>query len=121
MVRRFLFACLLFVALPAHAGSCVVDFQTAVTETEEGKAAQKRIDAMLESKRDLASKIISAGEGWITELADSELRELFELSEDAAVAASGSDVEETTPRRRGRRRRSKKPFRRRGRRRGGKR
>ena len=83
MVRRFLFACLLFVALPAHAGSCVVDFQTAVTETEEGKAAQKRIDAMLESRRNEVTKMQADFE---QEVKDLQSRAMI-LSDDARAEA----------------------------------
>ena len=52
MLRPFLLtSALLLAAAPAQAASCIVDFQTAVTETEEGKSAQTRIDTMLESRR----------------------------------------------------------------------
>ena len=37
-----------------------------------------------EDKRDLASRIVGSGEGWITELDDASLRELVSLSRDAA-------------------------------------
>jgi len=50
---RALIACLvLLAASPAFAGAiAVVDFQRAVTETDQGKAAQKKIDTMYETRR----------------------------------------------------------------------
>jgi SNF2 family DNA or RNA helicase len=45
---------------------------------------EEKIDALLEHKRDLAHKIVGAGEQWITELGTSDLRALFALSKDAA-------------------------------------
>ncbi|MEM6931377.1 MAG: OmpH family outer membrane protein, partial [Myxococcota bacterium] len=55
-MRPVLAAALLFLSTPALAGPiCVVDLQKAVSETKEGKAAQKRLDGMFSSKRaDLA-------------------------------------------------------------------
>ncbi len=52
---------------------------------------EEKIDQLLEQKRDLASKIVGAGEQWITELDSKELRNLFALSEGAVV---GGDEEE---------------------------
>jgi hypothetical protein len=52
---------------------------------------EEKVDRLLEQKRDLAAKIVSAGERWITELGNAELRDLFSL---AANAAIGSDDEE---------------------------
>jgi len=46
---------------------------------------EEKVDRLLESKRNLASRIVGAGEQWITELDDRALRELFSLSADAAV------------------------------------
>ena len=67
MLRKLLCSVfLVLIALPAWAGGiAVVDFQRAVTETEEGKSAQKKIDAMYLSRKteierlktDLDSKI----------------------------------------------------------------
>lgn len=52
MFRSF---CLLSISLlfatPALAANCVVDFQTAVETTDEGKNAQKRMDSMLDTRR----------------------------------------------------------------------
>jgi len=38
---------------------------------------------MIDRKKGLADQVIGAGESWITELGDTELRELFSLSADA--------------------------------------
>lgn len=46
---------------------------------------EEKIDAMLKSKRDLASRIVGEGEQWITELDNAELRELFALSPGAVI------------------------------------
>jgi len=46
---------------------------------------EEKVDLILESKRDLAAKVVGAGEKWITELGNDDLRELFALSADAAV------------------------------------
>jgi SNF2 family DNA or RNA helicase len=46
---------------------------------------EEKIDAMLKSKRDLASRIVGEGEQWITELGNAELRELFALSPNAVI------------------------------------
>ncbi|MGC3982571.1 MAG: DEAD/DEAH box helicase [Steroidobacteraceae bacterium] len=47
---------------------------------------EEKIDQMLESKRDLAARVVSQGESWITELENHELRELFALAPNAVVA-----------------------------------
>jgi len=52
---------------------------------------EEKIDRLLEQKRELASKVVGAGEQWITELDGRELRDLFELSEGAV--ADGDDEE----------------------------
>jgi SNF2 family DNA or RNA helicase len=46
---------------------------------------EEKIDRMLEDKRALADRIVGAGETWITEMPDAELRELVALSSDAAI------------------------------------
>jgi SNF2 family DNA or RNA helicase len=46
---------------------------------------EEKIDAMLESKRDLAARAVSGGESWITELDNHALRELFSLAPNAVV------------------------------------
>jgi len=43
---------------------------------------EERIDEMLENKLRLSDDIISASEGWITELSTEELKELFTLRRD---------------------------------------
>jgi SNF2 family DNA or RNA helicase len=40
---------------------------------------EERIDTMIEGKKELAENIVGSGEGWITELGDQELREIFSL------------------------------------------
>ncbi len=42
---------------------------------------EEKIDDMIEEKKALANLVISDGEGWLTELSTSDLRELFTLSE----------------------------------------
>lgn len=84
MLRRFLLtSALLLAAAPAQAGTCIVDFQTAVTETEEGKAAQKRIDTMLESRRNEVARMQTELE---QEMKDLQSRAMI-LSDDARAEA----------------------------------
>ena len=52
---------------------------------------EDKIDQMLEKKRGLAARIVGAGEQWITELADAELRELFSLSGQAVIEGGDDD------------------------------
>jgi hypothetical protein len=60
---------------------------------------EDKIDRLLELKRGLASKVVGAGERWITELDTGELSELFTLSKTAAVASDGDDeAAASTPR-----------------------
>lgn len=54
---------------------------------------EEKVDLLLEQKRELAASIVGAGEHWITELDDVQLRELFSLSPDAVIAAEGADGE----------------------------
>jgi SNF2 family DNA or RNA helicase len=44
---------------------------------------EERIDQMIEQKKDLAERIVGAGEAWLTELSTDRLRELIALSSDA--------------------------------------
>ena len=44
---------------------------------------EEKIDAMMERKRDVAERIVGAGEGWLTELSNAELRQVFALSDEA--------------------------------------
>jgi hypothetical protein len=60
---------------------------------------EERIDKLLESKRALAAQVIAAGEGWITELNDGDLRQLFSLASDAAIGGdSDEEADEPPPR-----------------------
>jgi SNF2 family DNA or RNA helicase len=43
---------------------------------------EDKIDEMIERKKGIADKIVGAGEGWLTELSNKELKELFMLSKD---------------------------------------
>ena len=49
---------------------------------------EERIDIMLDEKKELAQRIIGAGEGWIAALPDDELAELVALSPSALEASS---------------------------------
>jgi SNF2 family DNA or RNA helicase len=66
---------------------------------------EEKVDRLLDRKRELALKIVGAGENWITELGNSELRDLFSLSADAAVESDDASENGTSPppRRRARR------------------
>ena len=64
---------------------------------------EERIDHLLAEKRRLADRIIGAGEAWITELSNADLRRLLALSTDTVVGddTEGSqEAERTGPRRR---------------------
>ncbi len=59
---------------------------------------EEKIDQMLEAKRDLAARVVTQGESWITELDNHELRELFTLAPNAVVAdAPDTDEPEDRP------------------------
>jgi superfamily II DNA or RNA helicase len=58
---------------------------------------EEKIDRLLDQKRDLASKVVGAGEQWITELDGRELRDLFSLSEGAVADADDDDAGSATP------------------------
>jgi SNF2 family DNA or RNA helicase len=66
---------------------------------------EEKIDRLLEQKRDLASKVVGTGEKWITEMGNSELRDLFALAKDAVVGSEDGDDESpaaaAAPRKRG--------------------
>jgi SNF2 family DNA or RNA helicase len=49
---------------------------------------EEKIDALLESKRDLADRVVGSGEGWLTELDDEALRRLVALDPDAELLDS---------------------------------
>ncbi|MCW5802012.1 MAG: DEAD/DEAH box helicase [Deltaproteobacteria bacterium] len=57
-----------------------------------GGTVEEKIDRLLEQKRELASKVVGAGEQWITELDGRELRDLFALSERAITASDEDEV-----------------------------
>jgi SNF2 family DNA or RNA helicase len=63
---------------------------------------EEKIDALLTDKRALADRVVGAGESWITELANDELRRLVVLSSDAVV--EDPDAEPGPPEVDGRRR-----------------
>lgn len=51
-MHRWMIGALMLVSAPAYANQiCVVDFQSAITQTNEGKAAQKKLDGMTTSRR----------------------------------------------------------------------
>jgi SNF2 family DNA or RNA helicase len=54
---------------------------------------EDKIDKLLERKRALASKVVTAGERWITDLDMTELRALFTLDERAARRAAADTKE----------------------------
>jgi SNF2 family DNA or RNA helicase len=51
-----------------------------------GGTLEDRIDLMIEGKQQLADRIVSPGEGWLTELSTEELTEVLTLSADALGA-----------------------------------
>jgi len=44
---------------------------------------EEKIDAMIESKKGVAEKVVGAGEGWLTELSTAELRQVLSLRPEA--------------------------------------
>ena len=44
---------------------------------------EDKIDEMIERKKEIAEKVIGTGEGWLTELSTSELKNLFALRKEA--------------------------------------
>ncbi|MCC7371180.1 MAG: DEAD/DEAH box helicase [Chloroflexi bacterium] len=46
---------------------------------------EERIDALIESKQELAEQVVGAGETWLTELSSTELRELLTLRAEAVL------------------------------------
>jgi SNF2 family DNA or RNA helicase len=46
---------------------------------------EDRIDQLIASKRDLAERVVGAGEGWLTELSTDDLADVLRLSAQAAV------------------------------------
>jgi outer membrane protein len=76
------FFALVFTLQASAAGVAVVDFQRAVNETDEGKAAQAKLDGMFQQKR---SEIDKLGKELQAAFADYEKRKLV-LSQDARGA-----------------------------------
>ncbi len=60
---------------------------------------EEKIDGLLESKRDLADRVVGSGEGWLTELDDEALRRLVALDPDAELmeAEEGNGGEALPP------------------------
>ena len=44
---------------------------------------EEKIDAMIERKQEIAGAVVGTGESWLTELSNTELRELFALRAEA--------------------------------------
>jgi SNF2 family DNA or RNA helicase len=44
---------------------------------------EEKIDDMIERKKDVAARAVGAGEAWLTELSTAELKELFQLRQEA--------------------------------------
>jgi SNF2 family DNA or RNA helicase len=44
---------------------------------------EERIDEMIERKKDVAGRVVGAGEAWLSELSNAQLREMFALRKDA--------------------------------------
>jgi SNF2 family DNA or RNA helicase len=44
---------------------------------------EDKIDEMIERKKEIAANVVGAGEGWLTELTNAELKELFALRAEA--------------------------------------
>jgi SNF2 family DNA or RNA helicase len=44
---------------------------------------EEKIDEMIESKKEVAEKVVGTGEGWLTELSTTDLKELFTLRQEA--------------------------------------
>jgi len=57
---------------------------------------EDKIDQMLDAKRDLAERVVTQGEAWISELDNTQLRELFALAPNAVVG-DAPDAEEDAP------------------------
>ncbi|MBI4851024.1 MAG: DEAD/DEAH box helicase [Acidobacteria bacterium] len=56
---------------------------------------EEKIDLLIEQKKELANNIVGTGENWLTELSNSELRQLVALSKDA-VSESASKMSTTS-------------------------
>ena len=47
---------------------------------------EEKIDEMIELKKEISERVVGAGEGWLTELSNNDLREVLALSKEAAGA-----------------------------------
>ncbi len=54
---------------------------------------EERIDDMIEMKKDVSTRVIGAGEGWLTEMSNEDLRDVLALSADATMAAAAGEVD----------------------------
>jgi SNF2 family DNA or RNA helicase len=50
-----------------------------------GGTLEERIDEMIERKKEVAGRVVGAGEAWLSELSNAQLRELFALSPEAVA------------------------------------
>jgi SNF2 family DNA or RNA helicase len=46
---------------------------------------EERIEEMIERKKQVAEGVVGSGEAWLTELSNSQLRELFALRKEAVA------------------------------------
>jgi len=44
---------------------------------------EEKIDEMIERKKDIAQKVVGEGEGWLTELSNQQLKDVFALRQEA--------------------------------------
>ena len=44
---------------------------------------EEKIDEMIERKKEVAETVVGAGEGWLTELSNQELKDIFALRHEA--------------------------------------
>ena len=44
---------------------------------------EEKIDEMIERKKEVAEQVVGSGEGWLTNLSNEELRDVFTLRRDA--------------------------------------
>jgi SNF2 family DNA or RNA helicase len=44
---------------------------------------EEKIDGMIERKKEVAEQVVGAGEGWLTELSNADLKEVFALRKEA--------------------------------------
>ena len=44
---------------------------------------EEKIDEMIERKKEVAEKVVGIGEGWLTEMSNAQLKDLFALRKEA--------------------------------------